>query len=114
MKTAFAILKPVVGVLMLVATMFGIHASSHAQQPDAVAISVKGHHFQPPEIRAPANKSIVLRVKHRDATPMEFESVSLRVEKVVAPGGEGSSTFVHLRQVGTSLLTTSIKRPGVR
>ena len=89
MRTVFAILKPVVGVLMLVATMFGTRARSHAQQPDAVAISVKGHHFQPAEIRAPANKSIVLRVKNLDATPMEFESVSLRVEKVVAPGGEG-------------------------
>ena len=89
MRTVFAILKPVVGVLMLVATMFGTRASSHAQQPDAVAISVKSHHFQPAEIRAPANKSIVLRVKNLDATPMEFESVSLRVEKVVAPGGEG-------------------------
>ena len=28
-------------------------------------------------------------MKNLDATPMEFESVSLRVEKVVAPGGEG-------------------------
>ena len=45
MRTVFAILKPVVGVLMLGVTMFGTRASSHAQQPDAVAISVKGHHF---------------------------------------------------------------------
>ena len=89
MRTAFTILKPVVGVLMLVATMFGTRASSHAQQPDAVAISVRGHHFQPAEIRAPANRPLILRVKNLDATPMEFESVSLRVEKVVAPGGEG-------------------------
>ena len=28
-------------------------------------------------------------MKNLDATPMELESVSLRVEKVVAPGGEG-------------------------
>jgi heme/copper-type cytochrome/quinol oxidase subunit 2 len=89
MRTPFAILKPVIGVLVLVATMLGTSVSAHAQQPDAVAISVKGHHFQPTEIHAPANRSLVLRVKNLDATPMEFESVSLRVEKVVAPGGEG-------------------------
>jgi Cupredoxin-like domain len=89
MRTPFAILKPVVGLLVLVATMLGTSVSPHAQQPDAVAISVKGHHFQPAEIRAPANRSLVLRVKNLDATPMEFESVSLRVEKVVAAGGEG-------------------------
>ena len=89
MRTPFAIVKPVVGVLVLVATMLGTSVSAHAQQPGAVAISVKGHHIQPAEIRAPANRSLVLRVKNLDATPMEFESVSLRVEKVVAPGGEG-------------------------
>jgi Cupredoxin-like domain len=89
MRTPFATLKPVVGVLVLTATMLGTSVSSNAQQPDAVAISVKGHHFQPAEIHAPANRSLVLRVKNLDATPMEFESVSLRVEKVVAPGGEG-------------------------
>ena len=85
MRKAFAVLKSVVGVLGLLATS----VNSHAQQPDAVAISVKGHHFQPAEIRAPANRPLILRVKNLDATPMEFESVSLRVEKVIAPGGEG-------------------------
>jgi hypothetical protein len=78
---------------MLVATMFGTRASSHAQQPDAVAISVRGHHFQPAEIRAPANRSLVLRVKNLDATPMEFESVSLRVERWLPPAAKASSKF---------------------
>ena len=61
-----------------------------AQQRDAsVSISVKNHRFVPSEIRAPANVPITLRVKNLDATPMEFESVSLRVEKVVTANGEG-------------------------
>src|SRR5262245_26132164 len=89
MRTAFAVLKSVVGILVLVTTMLAAGVNSHAQQPHPVAISVKGHHFQPAEIRAPANRPLILRVKNLDATPMEFESVSLRVEKVVAPGGEG-------------------------
>ena len=89
MRMAFAVLNPFAGVLVFVTTMLAFSASPHAQQPDAVAISVKGHRFQPAEIRAPANRSLILRVKNLDAAPMEFESVSLRVEKVVAPGGEG-------------------------
>ena len=60
-----------------------------AQQAVTVDLSVKNHRFQPAEIHAPANVPIILRVKNLDTTPMEFESVSLRVEKVVTPNSEG-------------------------
>src|SRR5215468_11847064 len=60
-----------------------------AQQAASVSISVKNHRFQPAEIHAPANVPIELHVKNLDPTPMEFESVSLRVEKVVTGNGEG-------------------------
>jgi Cupredoxin-like domain len=89
MRISFAQFKFVSCVLALVATTFLTSAGSHAQQTAAVGITVKGHHFQPAEIRATANKRLTLRVKNLDSTPMEFESVSLRVEKVVAPGTEG-------------------------
>ena len=45
--------------------------------------------FQPSEVRAPANKPVVFRVKNLDAKAMEFESTSLRVEKVVPSKAEG-------------------------
>ena len=61
----------------------------NAQQGASVAISVKDHRFQPSQISAPANRPVSIRVKNLDAAPMEFESVSLRVEKVIAPGSEG-------------------------
>jgi hypothetical protein len=60
-----------------------------AQNAATVEISVKDHQFQPAQIRGPANKPILLRVKNLDATPMEFESVSLRVEKVVPANSDG-------------------------
>ena len=44
--------------------------------------------FDPAELQAPAGKPIVLRVKNLDPTPMEFESNSLRVEKVLTGNGE--------------------------
>ena len=69
-----------------------LFASEHAraQQSASVAISVKDHRFQPSQISAPANRPISIKVKNLDATPMEFESVSLRVEKVIAPSSEGT------------------------
>jgi len=61
-----------------------------AQAQDAVVhITVKNHRFEPSEPRAPANRAITIRVRNQDSTPMEFESVRLRVEKVVAANSEG-------------------------
>jgi hypothetical protein len=71
----------------LVFATAGFQAS--AQQAASVSISVKNHRFQPAEIHAPAKVPIELRVKNLDPTPMEFESVSLRVEKVVPGNSEG-------------------------
>jgi hypothetical protein len=89
MRTAFAGVKPIAGALVLLTAVFSAGGHSHAQQATTIEISVKGHHFQPGEIHAPANRPVILRVKNLDVTPMEFESVSLRVEKVVAPGTQG-------------------------
>jgi len=64
------------------------YTSVNAQQAASVSVSVKNHRFQPAEIHAPAKVPIELRVKNLDPAPMEFESVSLRVEKVVTGNGE--------------------------
>ncbi len=52
-----------------------------------IAISIKGHHFDPAEPTAPAGKPVMFEVSNRDGTPAEFESKTLRVEKVVPGGG---------------------------
>jgi hypothetical protein len=65
-----------------------------AQQSVSLTVTVKNHRFQPAELHGPAHVPIVLHVKNLDSTPMEFESVSLRVEKVVIGNGEG---IVRLR-----------------
>ena len=41
------------------------------------------------ELRAPPDKPVAIRVKNLDAKAMEFESTSLRVEKVVVGNGTG-------------------------
>jgi Cupredoxin-like domain len=77
--------KFVLAVLLLA----GAFLPASAQQTANVTISVKNHRFQPAEINAPAKVPIELRVKNLDPTPMEFESVSLRVEKMVTGNSEG-------------------------
>jgi heme/copper-type cytochrome/quinol oxidase subunit 2 len=62
---------------------------SQAQQTTEVQVSYSNGQFQPSELRAPADKPITVRVKNLDAKAMEFESKSLRVEKVVAAKSEG-------------------------
>jgi len=62
-----------------------------AQQPVDITISVKNNKFDPAEIQAPANTPVRLTVKNLDPKPMEFESKTLRVEKIVS--GNGEATF---------------------
>lgn len=75
--------------LATVFALLAVVAPAVAQKAASVSISVKNHRFQPAEIHAPANVPIELHVKNLDPAPMEFESVSLRVEKVVTANGEG-------------------------
>jgi hypothetical protein len=76
--------------LAVVGTWCWLTSPLYAEDPVTLQISVKDHRFDPAEISAPANAPIILKVKNLDATPMEFESASLRVEKVVAPNSEGT------------------------
>ena len=80
-------------LLVAAALLLGTDAAG-AQETITLAISIKDHRFEPSELRAPANKPITLRIKNLDPTPAEFESVRLRVEKVIAANGEG---VVNLR-----------------
>jgi cupredoxin-like protein len=76
--------------------MFGVCAATaiicaplRADEVVTVQLSIKNHRFVPSEISAPAGRPIMLRIKNLDATPAEFESITLRVEKVITGDGEG-------------------------
>ncbi len=59
-----------------------------AQESALVRVTLRDHRFQPAEPTAPAGKPITIEVTNLDSTPSEFESKTLRVEKVVAGGGK--------------------------
>ena len=51
---------------------------------------IKNHRFEPTEIVVPAGKKVTLIVHNQDPTPEEFESHTLKREKVIAGGGKAS------------------------
>lgn len=59
-----------------------------AEGETTLDVSIKDHRFTPAELHAPADKPIILVVKNLDSTPEEFESKSLKVEKIVAGNSE--------------------------
>jgi heme/copper-type cytochrome/quinol oxidase subunit 2 len=75
---------------VLAAAMFAASGVSlaHAQEAATVSVALKDHRFVPSELSAPANKPIVIEVTNQDSTPSEFESKTLRVEKVVTGGAK--------------------------
>jgi Cupredoxin-like domain len=56
---------------------------------DDYLITIKDHKFSPTEIKVPANQRVMITVVNDDATPEEFESNVLKVEKVIAGKSKG-------------------------
>ena len=80
------------------AFVFGIGAPlAVADDAARVSVTLKDHKFSPAEPTAPAGKPIIIDVSNLDATPSEFESKTLRVEKVVPGGGK---IAVQIRPLG--------------
>ncbi len=63
-------------------------AITSAEDPVTIELTLKDHKFEPAEIKAPAGKAIILKLKNQDPTPEEFDSTALHVEKIVTPMGE--------------------------
>ncbi len=56
---------------------------------DDLTLTIKDHKFTPAEIKVPANQRVELTVINDDATPEEFDSKALKVEKVIAGKSKG-------------------------
>jgi Cupredoxin-like domain len=61
-----------------------------AQNATEIQLSYKDKKFDPVEISAPANTPVVIKLKNDDTKPMEFESKTLKIEKVVAGSSEAT------------------------
>lgn len=83
-KTALAL----AAVLLLAPTL---------ARADDMTLTLKNHRFTPSEIKVPAHKRIKITVINEDATPEEFDSHDLKVEKVVPGKSKGIVRFGPLK-----------------
>lgn len=63
---------------------------ARAQAPEIVIV-IRNHKFEPAEVRVPANKRLTITVINDDPTAEEFESMPLKVEKIIA--GKSKATI---------------------
>ncbi|HET7381286.1 MAG TPA: cupredoxin domain-containing protein [Pseudolabrys sp.] len=56
---------------------------------DDYVLTIKDHRFTPAEIKVPANQRVTITVINEDVTPEEFESNSMKVEKLIAGKSKG-------------------------
>ena len=60
-----------------------------ARADEDLKLVIENHQFVPAEVRVAANQKIRIVIDNRDATPEEFESKSLRAEKVIPGKSKG-------------------------
>ncbi len=73
-------------VLGLAALLFLAGAAARA---DDLTLTLKDHHFTPAELKVKANTRVMITVVNNDATPEEFESKALKIEKVIPGKSKG-------------------------
>ena len=73
-------------VAILLAALGMPSAQALAQEFNLV---IRNHKFEPQELRVPAGKRVSIYVTNEDPTPEEFESATLKVEKVIPGKSKG-------------------------
>ena len=66
--------------------------AAQAADPEMTLV-IKNHRFDPTELRVPAGQRVKLVVHNQDSTPEEFESHSLKSEKII-PAGAKATIFI--------------------
>jgi cupredoxin-like protein len=75
--------------LVLVGLIGLLAFGSAAAWADDYVLTIKNHRFTPTELKVPANKRVQITVVNDDATPEEFESREMKVEKVIPGKSKG-------------------------
>lgn len=75
--------------LTIIAVAAALSVAPAAAQAASYTLTLKNHRFTPSEIKVPANKRVQVTVINDDATPEEFDSDALKVEKVLAGKTKG-------------------------
>lgn len=79
--------------LLCAAFALVLAAPAGAAEQVTASIVIKDHSFSPRELSVPAGKRVVLTVDNQDDQPEEFESHSLKVEKIIPGKSRGTVRF---------------------
>ena len=78
------------GALLAAAlVMLNVSASDGPASAQELNLTIRDHRFEPAEIHVPAGKRVSIFVDNEDATPEEFDSTALKVEKVIPGKSKG-------------------------
>ncbi len=83
-----------IATIAAVAAGLGLAGSGMADDVANINVTIKDHRFVPSEIHVPTGKRTVLTVRNEDATPEEFDSSALQIEKVIV-GGNYATIRLH-------------------
>lgn len=83
--------------LAICAVLLLAAGAARADDLPTVKLGIKDHRFVPAEVQVKAGQPTMLEITNQDATPEEFESGKLALEKVVVGGG---TIKLRLRPLG--------------
>lgn len=85
-------LPPVAALLLPIAAQ-----AARADDPYVVELMARDGRFEPAEIVVPAARRIKVTIHNAGDSPIEFESLPLRKEKVLAPGARSFVVIAPLK-----------------
>jgi len=81
------------------ATFLALSLGAFAANEPEFNLAIEGHKFTPDRVEVPAGKKVKFIVENKDATPEEFESGQLKIEKVI-PGKSKATIWVGPLKAG--------------
>ena len=91
---------PLAAICLFAGLVPGALPTARAEELPTFAVVARDGRLSPERIEVPAGTRIKLTLKNEGRSPVEFENLDLRVEKVLAPGA-GSFVVIHSLQPGS-------------
>jgi hypothetical protein len=76
-------------ILALAIVALAAATMPHLTVAQELTVTIRNNRFAPTELRVPAGKRVTIYVVNEDATPEEFESTSMKVEKIIPGKSKG-------------------------
>jgi hypothetical protein len=85
------------GLGLLASVAAALASVASAQDVVQFALVARDGRFTPPNLEVPAGKRIKIEISNEGNAPIEFESLPLKQEKVLAPGARSSVVINPLK-----------------